>query len=213
MPKTKAKDITEAYKVSVPEGKSGVWSVVKYTVSPEQETYQRLRCMFNPQRETRVVPAGSYTGLFRGDTLVMSDTPDEIKDHMGVINSARGNVYVAGLGLGMVTRAILEKDTVDKVTVVELSPDVIKLVGTELKEKYGDRLEIVNANAMTWLPPDGTKYDLAWFDIWDTISMGNLDDMQHLDYRFEDIAEHRGFWQIQGCIAQRKRIEEKTGLY
>jgi len=206
----------EEYKVDVPEAECGGWKVGKYTVSQQEEDFQKLRCAFNPQRPARYVPAGTYTMLTRNGTMVMSDTPDEIRDHLPpILNTPeKGHCLVGGLGLGMVTEAMLKKSPDVRVTVVELCEEVIELVGTHLKARYGDRLEIIHADVMKWKPPRGTTYDVVWMDIWDDIDMDNLSDMKKLMARsYAKNAPFKGCWQQSGCEGQRDRISSGRGLY
>src|SRR5258708_655534 len=128
------------YKVNVPEGKSGVWQVEKFTVSAEDEKLERLRAMISFSSRGRFVPAGTYTALKRNGEIIMSDTPDEIRDHYDAIYEAKGHVLINGLGLGVYLQAVLNKPEVEHVTVIELSDDVLKLVAPHYQAKYGDRL-------------------------------------------------------------------------
>jgi len=129
------------------------------------------------------IQPGTYTELRRGSTLVMSDTPSEIRDHMDFVRCARGNVLVTGLGLGIVTNALALKDCVDHVTVIEKSADVIKLVGPFFKDN--PKVTLINADAYTWRPAKGTpKFDAAWHDIWDTICESNRKLMTKLRRRY-----------------------------
>jgi hypothetical protein len=169
------------YKVSVPEGQSGEWRVERYIVTPEAEEFERLRALINYHRPSRFVPAGAYTKLTRRNTIVMSDTPDEIRDHLGFIQRAHGRLLIAGLGLGVVLKAVLQKPTVESVTVVEQSQDVINLVWPSAIER---RATLVHDDIFTWKPPKGARYDFAWFDIWDGICGDNLPEMTKLHRRF-----------------------------
>ena len=204
---------TRKYMVDIPEGESGEWRVKKYSVTPEEECYQSLRCLFNPQRPARVVPAGDYTMLSHNGVCVMSDTPDEIQDHIIPIMRAKGHCLVAGLGLGLVVSAMLDNPKVDKVTVLELSEDVIDLVGVHMDTIYGERLEIIHTDAMTWKPPKDAYYEVAWFDIWNHIDEENLSDMATIQRRYARKSEWKDCWQQNGCIAQRERIESGRGWY
>lgn len=123
---------TEKYKVDLPEGKAGDWEVKKFTVSKEESDFDRVRGMFHGGR---YVPAGSYTGLFRNGSVIMSDTPDEIGDHLSFIYQAKGKVLIAGLGLGVVARAVLEKKEVTSVLIVEKCQEVVDLAFPALKAR------------------------------------------------------------------------------
>lgn len=191
----------EKYRVSIPEGESGDWKVERFCVSPQDAEMERLRSMFSSSSRGRGVPEGTYTRLTRRGWVVMSDTPDEIRDHLGpireVIRAVRRDekptCLVHGLGLGMVAAAMLDEGAAS-VTVVERSPDVIALVGPTLMERYGKRIEIVEADALTWKPSKGAKWDVVWHDIWESICRDNLGDMKALHRRFGRRSKWQGSW-------------------
>jgi spermidine synthase len=188
--------IEEKYKVDIPEGKIGVWSVEKFTVSERESDLNRLRGLLHSGRFVR---PGTYTKLMRGNTLVMSDTSNEIRDHLSAIYKSSGHCLIVGLGLGLVTKALLDKPEVTKVTVVEKSEEVIKLVGEYLLEKYPDKLEIICADIFTWKAPKGAYYQVAWFDIWDYICADNLPEMSKLKRKFGSKASWKGCWCEYSC--------------
>jgi hypothetical protein len=180
--------------VTVPEGASGEWRVERFTVSEDAARMDQLRSSFRPGG--RGIRAGTYTRLYRGRTLVMSDTPAEKRDHMFFVHAARGNVLIHGLGLGMVLGAVLLKPEVEKVTVVEASPDVIALVGPSYPDP---RVTIVQADAFAWQPPKGERFDAVWHDIWDDICSDNLDQMKTLHRRYGRRAAWQGSWARELC--------------
>lgn len=191
----------DRYKVDVPEGVSGDWSVRRMTVSPHDESFGRMRAAVTGSG--RFVPAGTYTALRHRGDIVMSDTPDEIRDHLDAIFNARGHCLVAGLGLGLVAQAVASKPNVARVTIVEKSPDVIKLVAPWLRGKFGDRVEIVEADVFTWAPPRGSKFGMAWFDVWDSICRDNVEEMKRLHRKFARRAEWKGSWAREECESGR----------
>jgi len=150
--------------VDIPEGASGSMYVKRFTVSQEAASFERIRAMAHPGH--RAVPAGTYTGLFHGESILMSDTPDEMRDHRVFVWRAKGEVLIAGLGLGMALQAVAAKPEVTKVTVLEVSSDVIGLVWPTYAERFGGKVTLIEADAMTWKPPRGSRYDAVWFDIW-----------------------------------------------
>lgn len=188
------------YKVGVPEGVSGTWRVEKFEVTEQGASLERICTLMHGGRG---VPAGHYTRLMRGtgiwETTVMSDTPDEVRDHFQAIYKAMGHCLVNGLGLGVVVQAMLEKPEVTKVTVIENSSDVIGLVGEYYKAKYGDRLEIIMADAFEWKPPKGVRYDCVWHDVWDGICSDNLGDMEKLHRKYGKRAKWQGSWCRELC--------------
>lgn len=179
--------------VKIPEGASGPWAVQRFIVSKQEAEMERLRSIFSGGRG---VPEGEYTRLVRGGTVVMSDTPDEKRDHYEAVRRATGNVLINGLGLGMVLRAALNKPGVNRITVVELDKNVISLVAPH----YADaRVEIVNANAFDYQPPKGVRYDAVWHDIWDHITADNLPEMTRLKRKYSRRSDWQGCWCEYQC--------------
>ena len=172
----------------------------------------------------RGVPEGTYTRLLHGTTVVMSDTPDEIRDHMPFVARARGRVLVHGLGLGMVARALLRNPEVNHVTVVEASPEVLRLVGPHVQPEgpgilfepaepapprkgrvvlEAPRLRLVFGDAFTWQPPPVERWDAAWHDIWPYISRENLPEMARLHRRFGGKVAYQASWARYECERMR----------
>ncbi|GAG09876.1 unnamed protein product [marine sediment metagenome] len=203
----------EDYKVDIPEGKEGDWTVSKFDVSKEEASTQNMRASFAFSSRGMGIEAGTYTRLQHGGTTVMSDTPSEIRDHRTPIDVARGEVLIVGLGIGMVAAACLKKPGVTKVTVVEMSPEVIHLTGDHLKGIYGDRLEIIEADILDWKPPKGRKWDVAWFDIWNDKCGDNTVEMSKLNRRYGRRTEWKGCWGESECKeANRQWAREKKAL-
>ena len=191
------------YKVSVPEGQSGDWKISRFTVTEQTAKLEALRA--NMHGHNRYCPAGTYTRLTRAGQVIMSDTRDEIRDHRPFMELATGNILISGLGLGMVLNGCLKKPEVAHATVIEISPDVINLVGNYYQDLYGDRLTIINADIMEWKPPKGTKYDFVWHDIWDSLCGDNVKEMSYLHRKFGKIAEIQGSWGKLECMRENRR--------
>lgn len=208
----------ERYKVDLPEGESGPWKIERFTVTEEDEEWGRLRAVISSSSGGRFVPAGTYTGLKRnggfGWEMIMSDTPDEIGDHLEAIRKAKqlndsdlaihsnGAVHlVNGIGLGMVISAMLE-DGAEKVIAVEKSSDVIALVAPTLQRRYGDRFELREADALEYRPPVGERYGVVWHDIWDGICSDNLPEMHKLHRKYGRRCEWQGSWSRGQCERQ-----------
>ena len=181
----------DKYKVNIPEGKSGNWEIRHFTVSEEDEKFGALRGIFNGGRYT---PAGNYTGLYYRGSVIMSDTPDEIRDHLGFIRQAHGNVLINGLGIGMVLQAVLNKSDVDHTTVIEISPDVISLVAPHYQNKFGDKFTVIQADALEYKPEKGVRYNAVWHDIWPNICTDNLEEMAKLHRKYGRRCDWQGSW-------------------
>ena len=183
-------------KTEVPEGESGPWKIERFTVSKEEADFFNLRQLINFCGSDRRIEEGTYTRLVREKAYnpMMSDTPAEMRDHVSPVMHAKGHCLIMGLGLGMVVEACLRKEEVDLVTVIEIDEDIISLVEPHLSGKWGERLEIITDDALTWRPPKDARYGMAWFDIWADICEDNLPDMKLLTRRFGQKAEWKGSW-------------------
>ena len=191
----------------LPKGESGNWRVEKFSVSDEEAKHANAMSAFSFGSRAYYV-AGEFTRLMRGQAVIMSDTRDEVRDHLSPIRAAKGQCLIGGLGIGVVTNGCLLKPEVEHVTVIELSEDVIKLVSDHYKKKFGDRLTIIHDNVMTWKPPRGMRYDMAWFDIWDNICTDNCKDMGTLNRRYARCTSWKGSWKEDDCkywLRQEKR--------
>ena len=178
-------------KSTVPEGRAGDWVVERFTVSEEDEKFGAMRAAFSFTSRGRYVPAGTYTRLRRGGVTVMSDTPDEMRDHVAPVRIAHSSVLINGLGLGMAAQAVLRRTDVTDVTVIEKSADVIALVAPHIADA---RLTVIEADAFEWKPPKGKRYAVVWHDIWDYICGDNAAEMTTLKRRYGRRADWQGCW-------------------
>lgn len=184
-------------KVDVPEGASGNWAVQRFSVTKEDAMF------FNLRAGIRGISPGHYTRLVCGATVVMSDTPAEVWDHIAPVANAHDDCLVNGLGLGMVANAMLLKDAVKSVTVIELNPHVISLVAPHYQEKFGDRFRVIQSDALLYKPPRGTRYGTVWHDIWNDICGDNLENMKLLHRKYGRRTDWQGSWCRSECQQQR----------
>jgi len=190
----------------IPPGRSGRVAVEHFTVSEADAKFSAMRAAIKADRDIEV-PAGEYVrlviapksladkclgdlssdGEFPGDVM-MSDTQMEQNTNIEFLIQARGRVLVAGLGLGMVLIPTLKKDLVESIQVLELSPDVIKLVEPHLRKyltkKANKKLTITQADIFEWNPQKGEKWDTIYFDIWADSSEENLEQVTRLKRKF-----------------------------
>jgi spermidine synthase len=187
--------------INVPDGVSGDWKVETFEVSSKDAEMQRIQIM----KTGRGVKAGIYKKLVRNGTLVMSNTPDEIRDFSSFVHKAKGKILVNGLGIGVLLKALLNKDEVTEITVIEKSKDVINLVAeTYLKD---NRVTIINECAFEYKPPKEAKYDCVWHDIWDYITEENLPEMKKLTRKYGKKADYQESWCRSEC---QRRYNEST---
>ena len=183
----------DKYKVDVPEGCIGDWAIERFEITEDGAKFHNLRATLHGFGYRSVRP-GSYTRLTHNGNLIMSDTRAEIHDHLEIIRRAKGKVLLNGLGLGLVLRACLLKPEVDHVTVIEIASEVIALIEPYLRECFGDRFIVYEADALTWQAPKNSKWNVVWHDIFDAICADNLVDMTRLKRRYGRRCDWQGCW-------------------
>jgi hypothetical protein len=186
--------------VNIPDGESGKWRVEEFEISKLDADFANIRASM---RDNRYVSPGKYKKLTFNNQIVMSNTPAEILDHMEFMRRATGSILINGLGLGVALSEILKKSDVTSVTIVEISEDVIKLVGPTFLED--NRVIIIHADALEWKPPKGKVYDYVWHDIWNHICTDNLEDMKKLHRRYGRRSRWQGSWCRETCEYYKKR--------
>ena len=168
------------YKSSIPEQESGEWKIKKFEVSKDDAERFNFSQLFNFHPERSILP-GSYTSLVHSSIgMMMSDTPAELRDHFRCYYEAHGDVLINGLGLGIIAECLVDKESVDSVTVNAIDSDVLKMVHPHIDQ----RIIINNADALTWKPINGTRYNVVWHDIWPEINADNYDEMKLLHRRY-----------------------------
>jgi hypothetical protein len=186
------KQLPPYIKSSIPAGRSGDWSIEKFSVRPPRQRDNRPACF-----QSR---AGTYTRLKKGNEVFMTDLYDEWWTQRIAIEQARmrgGDVLITGLGLGLVVASILEPPgaRVERVVVIERSADVIGLVAPPLESRYDGRIEVINADAFEWLPPTGQRFSVAWHDIWPNPHQpGVLAQAERLECRYAPCCAWQGNW-------------------
>lgn len=191
----------------IPEGSSGPWRVERRTIDAEEARLGRLQAAISGTR--RYTPEGTYTGLLRNGSVVMSDVPDEMHDHFSAYMAARrrgGRILLHGLGLGMVAQGVLSLSNVEHVDVVEIDADVIALVAPAYQEFVDEGcLTIHHADCFEkrWEP--GTRWSVVWHDIWPTICVDNLDEMATLHRKFGRRSDWHGSWCREVLLSARRR--------
>lgn len=185
--------------ISVPDGVSGDWSVETFEVDPMGSALSHIQA----KHGLMGVTPGQYKRLKRNSTVVMSNTPMEIRTNSWIIHCGEGDILINGLGLGMVVSALLAKDTVTSITVIEKSADVIKLVAPTYQND--PRFNVIQADAFEYQPPKGIRYDYVWHDIWDDICADNLPQMHKLHRKYGRRCDHQGSWSREVCEEIMKR--------
>lgn len=180
----------------------------KYTISKQQSSFTSLHALFN-NNSGEYCPEGNYIRLFVGDTLMMSDTKMERDTNREFISQAEGDVFIAGLGIGLILHNIkdkVEKGIVKSITVIEISQDVIDLVSPYYKDMD---IKYICGDVMEYKPKKEEKYDTIYFDIWPFISTDNLEDMRKLSYIWRSHKKTKdswiGYWQRDFLVRRREQ--------
>lgn len=181
-----------------PDGACGEWRVDSFEIDAEAATRTQIRAVVTGNHREYIAP-GTYKRLMRGNTVVMSNTPMEVDTNRSFVKRAHGRVLINGLGLGMVLQAVLRKPEVSHVTVIEISAEVIALVGPSFKDN--PKVRIVQADALEYQPQKGEKFDAVWHDIWDDITADNLAQMHRLHRKYGRRASWQGSWCRAQCEA------------
>src|ERR1700694_2732231 len=148
----------EYFRSEVPAGACGAWVIEKVSI-PE-------RCYdpaMDPRPDCFKFRPGTYTCLRRDATQFMTDFYDEWwtqREGIAQALSRGGDVLVTGLGLGLVVDAMLRsaETPVQHVTIIEFSPDVVRLVEPHLRSRYRERVEVIEAEAFIWGRPGGRRF-------------------------------------------------------
>lgn len=191
---TKQPNVFDQMQVTVPEGTYRDCSVKRFEVTGKE--LESLRY----QLDGRGCQPGTYTRLDHNGVLWMSDTTAERYDHGDPAYEIRdrgGRVLIGGLGLGMILNFALLQDNVTHVDVVEISRPVIKLVGAHYRDMAKERGKILRIHQddvfkKQW--PRGTRWNVAWFDVWPDITDENLASMTRLRRSYGRRADWVGCW-------------------
>jgi len=198
----------------LPEGECGIAKVEHYEVSCSDSMFTSIRTMQHPGA---FVSEGKYAKLMVGHRLMMSDTSMERRSNYEVVRQARGNVLIAGLGLGMIVHPILRKPEVTSVEVIEKYQDVIDLVAPEIQKwEGGEKFSTIHADVLDWKPTKGRKWDTIYFDIWTDICTDNLDEISTLHRRFARRKPSDGWmgsWMRERLQSQRRWDKAQRGRY
>lgn len=175
-------DITQYYPEEI---RKGEYQILPFTITPGKCAEARKMSIFNYESyyEMFELIPGNYVKLVDNSRIIMSDTPMEKKTNIDFVENANGHVLIGGLGLGMVLMAIQDKPEVTKITVIEISQDIIDMVTSVLP--LNDKVEIICGDVLEWIPPKGVMFDRVYHDIWSAICSDNWEDMVVLSRRYQ----------------------------
>jgi len=166
--------------VKIPNARDGKWEL-------RRESYPPYRAMIRGDMEllpdfTEIAPLGFFSEKFDFPAVLedgnewMTLTPVDVDTCEEAILASHGRVVTFGLGLGYFAYMASERDEVESVTVIEKSPDVIRLFEKHIFPYFsrGDKLRIICADAFEYaehnMPEE--RYDFAFVDTWRDASDG-----------------------------------------
>lgn len=198
----------EMYKV-LPEKEFGEARIEHFEVSAGASSMTRLRAMLNPDtRWYEYIAPGRYARLVIGTTLFMTDTSHERWSSFPLLDNAFGDVFISGLGLGMVLTPLLLNGHVQRVYVLEKSADVVGLVASPLFRYLLGRVgldrqrdvRILHGDVWAWNNPDKLRFSTIFHDIWATFGPELLPEFDKLKKRYRKWLTKGTHW--QGCWAE-----------
>ena len=154
----------------------------KYMIS-HREFKHSIHTLLNPE----------YRGQKEGDIItilsdkekqevVMSDSWMERYTNQAFIQKAKGDVLIAGLGLGMIILAIQGKAEVNSITVIEKDRQLGDLVLNQLGKYLSSTVEVIYEDIFQYKTEK--KFNIIYFDIWNSAGE-NYDQMVTLKKRFK----------------------------
>jgi spermidine synthase len=187
----------------LPAGKRGRVRIDHFSVSLAESALTKLQQQETPPTVfDRVIEPGRFARLWVGEDMMMTDTRPERISCLDVVEQARGDVLIAGLGLGMILWPIVAKPEVRSVRVLEKSRDVIALV----RRHAPPGVRIIHADAFRYRPRK--LFDCIYFDIWPHVSAMNLIEMDRLQARYAPSLRPGGWmesWHRKACLRHARR--------
>ncbi len=200
----------------IPEGENNEAAVEHFVVGEKE-------AMFASLRPRSMIYPGTYCRLRVGRTLMMTDVRFEQLTNHEVVHRSNGDVFIAGLGIGMVLVPVALKDEVKSITIIEKYQGVVDLVMPSLKKKIGKaaaKVEVIVADALEWKPPRGRTWDTIYFDIWPDVCVDNLEEVAKLKRRFaRRLRRHdnpkawMGAWEEDTLRREKRRNRENSHWY
>ena len=175
-------------RVQIPEGTSGGFEIAHFRDTTTTHNWQVYREMKDEPHSRHTVLLSDQCNM-----PIMQDSEAEHREHQDFFDNANGSVLIAGLGIGFVNEYLKDMDNVTSITIVEKYQDVIDLVWPYCEKD--DRYTLVHDDIETWVPPEGSYWDYAWFDAWVfNNEMSYEDHMALMQERYTDYIGSSGQW-------------------
>ncbi len=177
--------------VGLSEGVSGDYEIAIYTDETTEKDWQ----LYLSMPKMSIDEYDSWTVLLKESCLmpIMQNSEAEYVEHQWLWDNATGDVLVGGLGIGFINQSLLDNPNVTSVTIIELEQDVADLVWDDCAKD--DSFSLIIADFETWVPPEGTSYDVVWCDSWLVDNSLTYSAYRTLmTNRYSPYSEAIGFW-------------------
>lgn len=154
---------------AMPEGSRGQWTIERFEVTEEDSRHLFRKDIRNrKQRPTVWTPPGIYTRLTTEHPTawgwpggeIMTDRLGELRAIADFLSRASGSILECGLGLGLFVQAAIAMPAIGTITVIEVEPDIIEMVGSQFNDP---RLTIIEGDFRRW-HAGVRRFDRAWID-------------------------------------------------
>lgn len=119
-------------------------------------------------KKVEILEQNGYHFLWIDGELWMWDLPEEIKQQKEIAAKAFGNVLVAGYGLGIVQKFMLENHAVEGILTAEINPEVLEACLTAFPDSGHPHGSVVYRDFYEFSEDD--KFDCVIGDAWLEIS-------------------------------------------
>ena len=166
--------------IKIPEIRKGKWEFRREKYPAYRGVIADDMIMSDSFRE--IPPLGFFKEEFEFPAVLedgnewMTLTPVDLDTSDYAIERAHGKVVTFGLGLGYYAYMVSNKESVDSITVIEKSPDVIALFKEYVLPQFDhpEKVRVIEADAFDYaereMPCEG--YDVAFVDTWRDASDG-----------------------------------------
>jgi hypothetical protein len=125
------------------------------------------QCVFTQDTIITVLQEGEKE-IMDPKSVWMSDTPQEYFTHWSLVARTKGpKVLIAGLGLGLLVHLLALRKDIERMVVIDLSPEIIQMVSPYLPEN--PEISVINGNfyeIIYKLLNSGEQFDTIICDIW-----------------------------------------------
>jgi len=154
--------------------------------------------------DNKILNFYNYSGnLEKEQTVFLANKPNECimssnlferLTNQNFINSAKGDVIIFGLGLGLILFPLLEDEEINSITVIDKSVDIIDNLGPIIKNyDVNNKLTIINGDAFTYYQQlNDVKFDVMYFDYWNIVDRTIYNDMETLKELYKNNIKETG---------------------